>query len=212
MNWENLEEILKSQEKDLEKEANKTQIIDLNARIEKIQNILKKPDLGLPTLIGSEVTPKRKKLSTVLNILVSVRDRKEKERFEQNQQAQEKWKNETLKNILHNLRCAYGTAVNHLMSGSFTMEVPDWFEPKSTQFEIQALSGHKLKIDLEKLITPSRLQRLLDKAFIPIYILVEPSGGYDRHGKRMGYFMSSEWNESHGIEIRPATTMAIMRV
>jgi len=212
MNWENIEEILRLSEKDFEREADKSIIVDLNARIEKIQDIMKKKDLGLSTLIGSEITPKRQKLSTLLSILVSVRDRKEKERFNQNRQAQEKWRNDTLKDVLHDLRCAYGTSVDHLMHGTFTLEVLDWFKPESTEFEIDAVSGHKLKIDLRKIISPSTLQMLLAKSFSPIYLLVEQSGGYDRHGKKLGYFQSGEWGQSHGNEIRAGTTFAIMRV
>jgi hypothetical protein len=212
MNWENLDETLKMSEKEFEKEANRIEIVNLNARIEKWQAILHKPDLGMPALVGSEITPKRQKLSTLLHILVSTRDRKEKEWFDQNRQAQEKWRDDTLRDVLHDLRCAYGTAVNHLMYGTFTLEVPDWFKPQSTEFEIDAVSGHKVKINLKKLISPSTLQMLLDKAFSPIYLVAEQGGGYDRHGKKLGYYQSEDWETAHGTEIRYGTSFAIMRV
>lgn len=212
MNWENIEEILKISEKDFEKECEKTQIIDLNARIEKFQGILKKPDLNMPTLLGSEITPKRQKLSTLLHILTTTRDKKEKERYELGNKEKERWRDQALKENLHDLRYAFGAPVDHLIHQTFTMEVVEWQKPESTEFEIDAVSGHKLKIDLRKIISPSTLQLLLAKSFSPIYLVVEHGGGFDRHGKKLGYFQSGEWSESHGNEIRAGTTFAIMRV
>lgn len=212
VNWENIEELLKVKEADFEKECEKISIVDLNARIEKNQATLNKQDLNRPMLTGSEITPIRKKLSNLQHILVSVRDRKEKQRYETNKKAQEKWRDDTLRENLHDLRFAYGMSVDHLMHNTFTMEVLDWQKPQSTEFEIDAVSGHKLKIDLRKIISPSTLQMLLAKSFSPIYLVVEQAGGYDRHGKKLGYYVSAEWDESHGNEIRLGTTFAIMRV
>jgi hypothetical protein len=98
------------------------------------------------------------------------------------------------------------------MHQTFTMDVVEWQKPDSLEFEIDAVSGHKLKIDLRKLVTPSILQMLLGKAFSPIYLVVEPSGAYDRHGKRVGYFQSGEWEATQGNELRAGTTFAIMKV
>jgi len=212
VNWENIEEILNVKESEFEKECEKIAIVDLNARIEKNQATLNTQDLNRPMLTGSEITPIRKKLSGLQHILVSVRDRKEKQRYETNKKAQEKWRDDTLRENLHDLRYAFGTAADHLMHQTFTMEVLDWQKPPSTEFEIDAVSGHKIKIDLRKLVTPSLLQMLLAKSFSPIYMVVEQGGGYDRHGKKLGYFHSGEWDESHGKEIRLGTTLAIMRV
>jgi hypothetical protein len=212
MNWENLEEILKISEKDFEKECEKNQIIDLSARIEKFQGILKKPDLNMPSLLGSEITPRRQKLSSLLHILESVRNRKEKERYELGKNEKERWKDQALRENLHDLRYAFGVPVDHLIHQTFTMDVIEWKKPESTEFEIDTVSGHKLKIDLRKIISPSTLQMLLAKSFSPIYLLVEQGGGYDRHGNKLGYFQSGEWDQSHGNEIRAGTTFAIMRV
>lgn len=211
MNWENLE-FLKVEDKEHQREADKTQIVDLIARIEKLQALNAKTDLGQPALVGAELTEKRKRLLAILRILTATRDRKEKERYEIGKKAQEKWRDDTLKDVLHDLRYAFGMSVDHLLHQTFTMEVVEWKKPESMEFEIDAVSGHKLRIDLKKLITPSLLQMLLGKAFSPIYFLVERSGGYDRHGKPLGHWVSSEWEQSHGNEIRLGTTFAVMRV
>ena len=212
MNWENLEKILEMKDDDFEKEANKIQIIDSNARIEKFEAILKKSDLGMSTLIGSEITPKRHKLSAFVAILKKVRDAKEKERFNQNRQAREKWRDDTLKIMLHDMRIIYGTSADRLMHSLITMDVPDWLKVESLEFDIDGVSGHKIKIDLKKIVSPSTLEMLLAKSFSPIYLVVERSGGYDRHGKKLGYFQKDDWMESQGNEIRYGTTLAIMRV
>jgi len=211
VNWENLE-FLKVEDKEHQREADKTQIVDLNARIEKLQALNAKTDLGLSALVGTELTEKRKRLHAILHILIATRDRKEKDRYELGKKEKERWRDQALKENLHDLRYAFGTAADHLMHQTFTMEVLDWQKPESMEFEIDAVSGHKLKIDLRKIISPSILQMLLTKSFSPIYLLVEQGGGYDRHGKKLGYFHSGEWDESHGKEIRLGTTLAIMRV
>jgi hypothetical protein len=214
MNFENLEELLKISEKDFEKEVEKNQIIELNARIEKFEGLLKPDHLERtwPALTGLEIGDRRKKLSAFKAILTKVRDAKEKERHNQNKQAQEEWRDHALKDNLHDLRYVFGMEVDHLMHGTFTMEVVNWQKTESIEFEIMAVSGHKLKIDLRKIISPSTMQMLLAKAFSPIYLLVERAGGYDRKGKPLGYYVSGEWNESHGYEIRLGTTFAVMRV
>jgi len=212
MKWNNIEEILKVSEKAFEKEIDKLSIVELNARIEKNQAVLNKQDLNMPMLTGSEITPIRKKLSDLQHRLVSVRDRKEKERYELDKKEKEKWRDQALKDNLHDLRYVYGTAADHLMHGTFTMDVVNWQKPQNLEFEIDAVSGHKLKLDLRKLVTPSILDMLLGKSFSPIYMVVEQSGGYDRHGKKLGYFQSESWEETHGTEIRYGTTFAIMRV
>jgi len=212
VNWNDLEEILRTPEKEIEREAEKTQIIDLIARIDKLQAILKKPDLGLSTLVGSEVTPRRQKLSSFVAILTKVKEAKEKERFNQNRQAKEKWRDQALKDNLHDLRYAFGTSVDHLMHQRFTMEVVEWKKPESTEFEIDAVSGHKIKIDLRKLVSPSLLEMLLGKAFSPVYLVVQQGGGYDRHGKRVGIWQPDDWKTSHETEIRYGTTFVLMRV
>lgn len=211
MNWENLEEILKIQEKDFEKEAEKTEIIDLNARIDKLLTLLNKPDLGLPTLIGSEVTLKRKKLTTLHRILIATRDRKEKERFMQNRKLEEKWRDETLPKVLCDLRYVVGTEAEHLMHGTFTLDAVQPQKFPSIEFEIPLTSGGKKKINLKEIISPPILKMLLDRNFAPVYITIEQQGAY-QHGKKLGYYVSGEWEQTRGIEIKMGTLMAIMRV
>ena len=211
MNWENLEEILKIQDKDYEKEFYQTEIVDLNARIEKIQAILSKPDLGLPTLIGSEVMQKRKRLSTIHQILIATRDRKEKERFMQNRKLEEKWRDETLPKVLCDLRYVVGTEAEHLMHGTFTLDAVQPKKFPSLEFEIPLTSGGKKKIDLRKVISPPILKMLLERTMSSVYITVEPTGAY-QHGKKLGYFVSGDWEQTRGIELRMGTLLAIMRV
>jgi hypothetical protein len=211
MNWENLQEILEISEKEFEREAEKTEIIDLNARIEKFQDVLKKPDLGITTLIGSEVTLKRKKLTTLHHILIATRDRKEKERFMQNRKLEEKWRDETLPKVLSDLRYVVGTDAEHLMHGTFTLDAVQPKKFPSLEFEIPLVGGGKKKIDLRKAISPPILKMLMEKTFTPVYITVEPTGAY-QHGKKLGYYVSGEWEQTRGIEIKMGTLIAIMKV
>jgi hypothetical protein len=212
MEWNDIEEILKIPERDWEKEIYKMPVNLIGERIEKLRSVTIKPDLGMPLLVSSEREPKRKKLLAIQHLLESIRDKKLKEEFDQNRKTQEKWRDETLKENLPDIRYAVGSSVEHLRHGTLSMDVVEWIKPQSTEFEITTISGHKTKINLQKIITPSTLKILLEKAFTPVYVTIEAQGGYDRHGKRMGYYMSPEWDETHGIEIRMGTTMAIMRV
>lgn len=211
MNFENLEELLKISEKDFEKEAEKIIIVDLNARIEKFQGILKKNDLGIPSLIGSEVMPQRQKLSSLLHILVSVRDRKEKERYELGKKEKEQWKEQYLREHLGDFRFITGTEAEHVMRGDFTINTVPWTAPQSTEFEIMAVSGHKIKIILKKLIAPSTLQMLIDHPLSPVYLVLEPTGAYQR-GKPLGPWVSGDWDQTRGIEILQGTMIALMKV
>jgi len=211
MNFENLEEILKISEKDFEKEIEKNQIIDLNARIEKFQGILKKPDLNMPSLIGSEITPRRKKLSAFVAILTKVRDAKEKERYELGKKEREKWKDEYLRDNLRDLRFITGFDAEHVMRGEFTVNTVSWTTPQSTEFEIMAVSEHKIKIDLKRIIAPTTLQMLIDHPLVPVFLVVEPTGMY-QNNKKLGIWQAGTWEETRGIELKLGTMLALMKV
>lgn len=213
MNWENLEEILRISEKEFEKEVEKTQIIDLIARIERFQGILKKPDLNMPSLVGSEITPRRHKLSSLLRILIATRDRKDVERYEKSKTEKEQWKDRYLENkeTLRDIRYVAGSEANHLMIGDFTIDAVGLQTPTSTEFEITAVSGHRIKINLKKIISPTTLQMLIDHPLTPVFLTVEATGAY-QHGKKLGYYVSGEWDQTRGIEIRAGTMIAIMKV
>jgi len=211
MNFENLEEILKISEKEFEKEVEKNQIIDLNARIEKFQSILKKPDLNMPSLIGSEITPRRKKLSAFVAILTKVRDTKEKERYELGKKEKEKWKDEYLRDNLRDLRFITGFEAEHVMRGEFTVNTVSWTTPQSTEFEIIGVSEHKIKIDLKKIIAPTTLQMLIDHPLVPVFLVVEPTGMY-QHNKKLGIWQAGTWEETRGIELKLGTMFALMKV
>jgi hypothetical protein len=211
MDFENLEEILKMSEKDFEREVEKTQIIDLIARIEKFQAVLKKPDLGIHLLTGMEITPKRKKLGAFVTILTKVKDTKEKERFNQNRQTREKWRDDYLRDNLRDIRFVAGSEAEHVMHGDFTVDAVGWQTPQSTEYEILGRSGNKIKINLKKIIAPSTLQMLIDHPLVPVFLTVEATGAYQGN-RKLGYFVSSEWSETRGIEIRLGTMIALMKV
>lgn len=211
MNFENLEEILKISEKDFEKEIEKTQIIDLNARIEKFQGILKKPDLNMPSLIGSEITPRRQKLSSFVAILTKVRDAKEKERYELGKKEREKWRDDFLRDNLRDFRFITGSQAEHIMHGDYPVNTVPWTTPQSTEYEIIGTSGNKIKINLKRIIAPTTLQILIDHPLVPVFLAVEPTGMY-QHNKRLGIWQSGEWEQTRGMELRLGTMLALMKV
>jgi hypothetical protein len=211
MNWNNNEEILKVKEGDFEKEIEKIQIVDLNSRIERNQSNLNKPDLNMPMLTGSEITPIRKKLIILQHILVSVRDRKEKERFTQNQQARETWKNDYLRDNLREFRFITGSEAEHVMHGDFTVDTVQWATPQSTEYEITGVSGDTIKINLKRIIAPTTLQMMIDHPLVPVFLVVEASGMY-QHNKKLGIWQSGEWDQTRGITFRAGTMIGIMKV
>ena len=211
MNFENLEEILKIPEKEWEKEIYKMPVNLISERIEKLRSVTIKPDLGMPLLISSEREPKRKKLLTIQHLLESIRDKKLKEEFDQHRKLEEKWRDETLPKVLSDLRYVVGTDAEHLMHGTFTLDAVQPQKFPSLEFEIPLVGGGKKKIDLRKVISAPILKMLMEKTFTPVYITVEPTGAY-QHGKKVGYYVSGEWEQTRGIEIKMGTLMAIMRV
>jgi len=211
MEWENLEEILKIPEKTLEKEIEKMQASIISERIEKLRAVTIKPDLNMPLLIASEREPKRKKLLTIQHILESIRDKKLKETFEQDRKREEAWRDETLPKILCDLRYVIGTDAEHLMHGTFTLDAVQPKKVEAIEFEVSLLSGSKKKINLKQLIAPPILRRLMERTMSPVYITLEQTGAY-QHGKKLGYYVSGEWEQTRGIEIKSGTLMAIMRV
>jgi hypothetical protein len=211
MNFEKLEELWNISKKDFENECEKILIVDLIARIEKWEGILKKNDLGMPALIGKEITPKRQKLSALLHILTSVRDRKEKERYELGKKERETWRDDYLAHNLRDFRFIIGTEAEHVMHGDYPVNTVPWATPQSTEYEITGTSGNKIKINLKRIIAPATLQMLIDHPLVPVYLVVEPTGAY-QHGKKLGYFVSGEWDQTRGIEIRLGTMFALMKV
>jgi hypothetical protein len=211
MEWNDIEEILKIPEKEREKEIYKMPVNLISERIEKLRNVTIKPDLGMPLLVSSEREPKRKKLLTIQHLLESIRDKKLKEEFDQNRKTQEKWRDETLPKVLCDLRYVVGTDAEHLMHGTFTLDAVQPKKFPSLEFEIPLTSGGKKKIDLRKVISPPILKMLLERTMSSVYITIEPTGAY-QHGKKLGYFVSGEWDQTRGIELRMGTLMAIMRV
>jgi hypothetical protein len=211
MEWNDIEEILKIPEKEWEKEIYKMPVNMISERIEKLRNVTIKPDLGMPLLIASEREPKRKQLLTIQHLLESIRDKKLKEDFMQDRKLAEKWRDETLPKVLGDLRYVVGTDAEHLMHGTFTLDAVQPKKFPSLEFEIPLTSGGKKKIDLRKVISPPILKMLLERTMSSVYITVEPTGAY-QHGKKLGYFVSGEWDQTRGIELRMGTLLAIMRV
>jgi len=120
----------------------------------------------------------------------------------------EKWRDETLKQQLPNIRFAFGDAVPHLMNGSYTHDVVAWEIPKDAELVIG-----KRKVNLRKLISPIILRHLLEKPFAPIYFTIQPMGAVDdRTGNPVGLFISREYEDQRHMRLQLAQYLAIMKV
>jgi len=179
---------------------------------DELENLVKKEQELLYRSKAEEYQPDKRKLieerGKILKKIEEIRTKRDAEK----KKLEEEWRDKAFKENLCDFRYAHGTNVDHVLHGILTLELLEWLKLEGMEFEIIGVSGHKLKIDLRKLITPSLLRMLLGKPLAPIYFVVEAGGGYDRHGKKLGVWQSGDWEQSHGNEIRAGTTFAIMRV
>ena len=183
----------------------KSELENLNQLVQKEQELFYRAR-------AEQFEPDKRKLiderGKVLKKIEEIRTKRDAEK----KKGEEEQKNDYVRDNLREFRYVVGSEAENLMRGNFTVDVVGWQTPQSTEFEIMTVSGHKLKIDLKKLISPPSLNALNAKAFSPIYLIAEPSGAYQK-GKRIGIWNNTgDWQASRGIEYKPQTIIAIMRV
>lgn len=175
------------------------EIENLNELVQKEQELLYRSK-------AEEYQPdKRKFIEERSKVLKKIEDIRVKMDAE-NKKLEEQQKKETLKCQLPNIRYAYGDAVPHLMRGEYTTDVVPWETPYS--FEIAV---NKRKVDLLRLLSPVTLRHIIEHPLSPVFFEIEPAGAY-QHGKKLGYYVNGEWEQSRGIEIRSGVFLAIMKV
>ena len=173
-----------------------------------LENLVKKEQELFYRAKAEEYQPdKRKFIEERSKLLKRIEEIRKKMDAEQKKN-DEKWRDETLKQQLPNIRFAFGDAVPHLMNGSYTHDVVAWETPKDAELVIG-----KRKVNLRKLISPIILRHLLEKPFAPIYFTIQPMGAVDdRTGNPVGLFISREYEDQRHMRLQLAQYLAIMKV
>jgi hypothetical protein len=155
---------------------------------------------------AEEYQPDKRKLieerGKVLTKIKEIRVKMDVER----RKGEEEWKRETVKAQLPNFRFAFGDAVPHLMHGEYTQDVLAWTVPTNTEIEV-----NKRKVDLLKLLSPVTVRHLIDHPLSPVFFELEVGGAF-QSGKRLGYYVSGEWEKTRGITIKSSLFLALMKV
>jgi hypothetical protein len=147
------------------------------------------------------------KLINLSQLLRQTLAQKEQEHFTQKHKLEEKWKTETLKTSLPNIRYASGSAIEHLISGTYTLDVIPWETPASTEIAI-----NNRKVDLDKLIPPQILKNMLDHPFSIIYFTLQPSGIFRKDKLQGLWYDGKDWDRSKNDQYKPRILLAIMKV
>lgn len=212
------QEFLKISEHDFEKEYEKVQLIDIDAKLNSIQTATRKQDLGFPLLTGTEQTAIRKKLQKLSSILTSIKTRKESEEKQQIEKQGVQYSELTAKrhvNIDKDVRHCFDPIVVTMKSQG-TREIPQdavaFITTTSTEISIPCQSGKIRKFDLTKI--PAQYWRMLEQhKMSPIYFTIEAGGMLDIKGNLIGLW-SAQQNYADVIgqrQIGP-TVLALMVV
>jgi len=205
MEW-SLKELTEIEPKKFEKEIENIDYGVLNERLYNFQKLHKELSDD-SSLLVEEKLQKRARLRTIESILRQTTAQKQREHSTQEGKLAEKWKTETLKTTLPNIRYAHGIAIEHLLNGSYTLDVIPWETPTSMELTID-----NRKINLEKLISPQILKNMIDKPFAPAYFTLQPSGMF-RKGKLQGIWYDGEnYDRSKNDEYRSRILLAVMKV
>ena len=171
-----------------------------------IENLVRKEQDLFYRAKAEQFEPDRRKLieerGKVLKKIEEIRVKMDAEK----KKGAEEWKKETLKAQLPNIRFAYGDAVPHLMHGEYTQDVVAWTTPTNTEIEV-----NKRKIELLKLLSPTTVRHIIEHPLAPVFFEIESGGAY-QNGRKLGYYVSGEWERTRGIEIRSSVFLAIMKV
>jgi hypothetical protein len=205
MEW-TLKDLTEIEPKKFEKEIESIDYSILNERLYNFQK-LHKELTDDPSLTVEEKLKKRQRIRTIESILRQTAMRKEKERFTQKSKLEEKWKTETLKTSLPNIRYASGSAIEHLINGSYTLDVIPWETPQSME-----ITTNNRKVDLDKLIPPQILKNILDKPFTPVYFTLQPSGIFRKDKLQGIWYDGKDWDRSKNDQYKSRILLAIMKV
>ena len=205
MEW-NLETLTEIEPKKFEKEIREINYQILNERLYNFQKLHKQLTEDA-SLTVEEKLKKRNQLRTVENILRQTAIQKEREHFTQQQLLDEKWKNETLKTNLPNIRFASGSAIEHLLYGRYTLDIIQWETPASTEITI-----NNRKVDLQKVINPQRLKQILEKPFTPAYFILQPSGIFRKDKLQALWYDGKDYERSKHDKYKPRILLAVMKV
>ena len=171
-----------------------------------LENLCKKEQELFYRAQAEAFMPDKRKLNDERNKVLKQIEGIRAKRDIENKKLDEQHKTETIKGQLPNIRFAYGDAVPHLMRGEYTQDVIEWTTPTHTEIEI-----NKRKIDLLRLLSPVTVRHIIEHPMSPVFFEIEPAGAYQR-GKKLGYYVSGEWEKTQGIEIRSGVFLAIMKV
>jgi len=147
------------------------------------------------------------KLINLSQLLTPIITQKEREYFTQEDKLKEKWKTETLKASLPNIRCASGSAIEHLISGTYSLDAIPWETPQSMEITI-----NNRKVDLDKLITPQALKHILDKPFSPKFFTLQPSGIFRKDKLQGIWYDGKDWDRSKNDTYKSRILLAVMKV
>jgi hypothetical protein len=187
LNWANIEEVSKFEEKAVQQEGERSQIIDIDARNNSLRVTLNKPDLGLGLLTGSELTIIRRKLQRFQSILTAIKTKKELEERAQIEKQNREYSEQTAKrhvNVDKDVRFSYDS-IEVTRRSQGTREIPldatRLMTATSTEISIPCQSGKTKKFDLTKI--PAQYWRMMEEhKLAPLYFTIENSGMLDRKG------------------------------
>jgi seryl-tRNA synthetase len=171
-----------------------------------LENLVKKEQELFYRAQAEQFQPDKRKFIEERNkILKRIEELRAKSDAE-NRKLAEQQKAETIKQYLPKIRFVYGDAVPHLMHGEYTTDVVTWNTPTSTEIEV-----NKRKVDLLKLLSPITVRHMIEHPLSPVFFEIEPTGAYQK-GKKLGYYISGEWEKTRDIEIRTGVFLALMVV
>lgn len=168
--------------KDLEKICEKEPLTELRERammVDKAVRNMEMPALATPT----ERMKLREDMLSKANLMHTIITIKEREEAQQHQKLNAEYVEKTVCEQLPNLRQASGDSINRMQregTKGVPLDVPQWQRLTSTTIEILCQSGKTRKLDLKQL-TPQTLRRLIEKAFVPMFFILEPEGMIDAH-------------------------------
>jgi hypothetical protein len=171
-----------------------------------LENLFKKEQELFYRAQAEQFQPDKRKFNEERNKILKRIEEIRTKRDSENKKLEEQQKTETIKHYLPKIRFVYGDAVPHLMHGEYTTDVVPWETPTSTEIQIG-----KRKIDLLKFLSPTTVRRIIEHPLSPIFFEVEPAGAYQK-GKKLGYYISGEWEKTRNIEIRSGVFLALMVV
>ena len=171
-----------------------------------LENLVKKEQELFYRAKAEEYQPDKRKFIEERNKILKRIEEIRTKRDAENKKLAEQQKTETIKHYLPKIRFVYGDAVPHLMRGEYTTDVVTWNTPTSTEIEV-----NKRKVDLLKLLSPITVRHMIEHPLSPVFFEVEPAGAYQK-GKKLGYYISGEWEKTRDIEIRSGVFLALMVV